>query len=357
MRIIKELVFSRVKAYNLIQMFHFITETMERYYQSKLLSVAHSRVDRFISLRFQGLHARAYSKEAIKQLTKSQYSVPSKTERGVIYHVDMEIGICTCPQGQDGSPCSHQAAVVINFGSPSINCIPTMDPEGKRKLAYIAYGEDAIQDLSFYNTLSQGKCTSQEEIHKGSDSKTFELPDFSSSCWDHIRHGSTSDIDDNTTSNSPLEDNREELCEKVDAIASDIKQRLMADDQFKLSAEKFTKTYQVLSNKPSNAHLISAFHKFGWCFGGTVTTRQGGVLRRGRRIPIQAKSAGRRRKTISRGKAVAIQGRAPAGALCKQRSASQDKYFLPIKQHNSSIKRPHSLKENIAKGQQNAGKW
>ena len=117
-----------------------------------------------------------------------------------------------------------------------------MDPEGKRKLAYIAYGEDAIQDLSFYNTLSQGKCTSQEKIHKGLDSKTFELPDFSSSCWDHIRHGSTSGIDDNTTSNSPLEDNREELCEKVDAIASGIKQRLMADDQFKLSAEKFTKT-------------------------------------------------------------------------------------------------------------------
>ena len=50
MRILKELVFSRVKAYNLVQMFHFITETMERYYQTKLLSVAHSRLDRFHAL-------------------------------------------------------------------------------------------------------------------------------------------------------------------------------------------------------------------------------------------------------------------------------------------------------------------
>lgn len=101
MRILKELVFSRVIAYNLIQMFHFITETIERYYQSKLLSVAHSRVDHFISVRFQGLHARAYKKESIQQLTKGQFSVPSMTERGVTYHIDMEIGICTCPQGQD----------------------------------------------------------------------------------------------------------------------------------------------------------------------------------------------------------------------------------------------------------------
>ena len=58
MRILKELVFSRVKAYNLIQMFHFITETMEHYYQTKLLSVAHSRLDRFISMRYLGLNAK-----------------------------------------------------------------------------------------------------------------------------------------------------------------------------------------------------------------------------------------------------------------------------------------------------------
>ena len=51
MRILKELIFSRVKAYNLVRMFYFISETMGRYYQSNLLSVAHSRVDRYISLR------------------------------------------------------------------------------------------------------------------------------------------------------------------------------------------------------------------------------------------------------------------------------------------------------------------
>ena len=58
MCVLKELIFGRVKAYNLIQMFQFVTEIMERYYKSKLLSIAHTRVDRFISLRYQGLNAK-----------------------------------------------------------------------------------------------------------------------------------------------------------------------------------------------------------------------------------------------------------------------------------------------------------
>ena len=81
MRILNELLFSCIKAYNVIQMFHFITKTMERYYQSKLRSVAHSRVDSFIFLHYQGLHARAYNKEKIHQLTKSQFSDPSRMEK------------------------------------------------------------------------------------------------------------------------------------------------------------------------------------------------------------------------------------------------------------------------------------
>ena len=77
MRILEELVFSCIKAYNAMQMFYFITEPMERYYQSKLLSIAHSRVDRFISFCYQGLLARAYNKENIQQLIKSQFSAPA----------------------------------------------------------------------------------------------------------------------------------------------------------------------------------------------------------------------------------------------------------------------------------------
>ena len=41
MRVLKEIVFGRVKAYNLVQMFEFITVTMEMYYTNRLLDIAH----------------------------------------------------------------------------------------------------------------------------------------------------------------------------------------------------------------------------------------------------------------------------------------------------------------------------
>lgn len=78
MRILKEIIFCCVKALNIIQMFQFATEIMERYYQSKLLSVAHTRVDCFVSVQYQGLNAKQYSKD----------SITDSTERGV----------WTCPQ-------------------------------------------------------------------------------------------------------------------------------------------------------------------------------------------------------------------------------------------------------------------
>ena len=44
-RIVKELIFGTIKAYNLIQMFQFFTEGYETYMKRKLLSIAHNRFD------------------------------------------------------------------------------------------------------------------------------------------------------------------------------------------------------------------------------------------------------------------------------------------------------------------------
>lgn len=56
-RILKEIVFSRVKAYNLVEMFQFVIDKFECYYQCKLLSVAHNLIDRYIQVKFCGLKA------------------------------------------------------------------------------------------------------------------------------------------------------------------------------------------------------------------------------------------------------------------------------------------------------------
>ena len=67
MRILKDLVFSRVKAYNLVQMFSFVTECLELYYSRKISSVAHNRFEHHISLKFQGIKCSSISKSQIEQ--------------------------------------------------------------------------------------------------------------------------------------------------------------------------------------------------------------------------------------------------------------------------------------------------
>ena len=66
--ILKEIVFSQVKAYNLVEMFQFVTEKLENYYQCKLLSVSHNHLDHYIQERFRGVNAGKISKEHIKPI-------------------------------------------------------------------------------------------------------------------------------------------------------------------------------------------------------------------------------------------------------------------------------------------------
>ena len=65
-KILKDIVFNRVKAYNLIQLFDSLTVTFELYYERRLLAVVHNRMDRYISLRFKGLGAAKINHECIR---------------------------------------------------------------------------------------------------------------------------------------------------------------------------------------------------------------------------------------------------------------------------------------------------
>ena len=186
MRILKDLVFSRVKVYNLVQMFSFVTECLELYYSRKILSVAHNRFDHHISLKFQGIKCSGISESQIEKLDEGNgtYLVNSQTERGVQYLVDMKLGVCSCNGGQDGSPCSHQAAIVKHFHIPSINCIPTLSPETRQHLAMIAIGCQAVQDPNFYSSLHQKK-HEQSLCHTDSIQRSnSDTPDFTGTAWD-----------------------------------------------------------------------------------------------------------------------------------------------------------------------------
>ena len=66
-KILKELVFARIKAFNLIEMISFVVDVMELYYQRRLIHLANNRIDRFIGLRFCGIKSSSVPAESIKQ--------------------------------------------------------------------------------------------------------------------------------------------------------------------------------------------------------------------------------------------------------------------------------------------------
>ena len=72
-RIIKEIVFGRVKAYNLIQMFQFVTSTMEMYYMNSLFDIAHSRHRPGLTLRYRELEKLQKTITEVKHIRDSVY--------------------------------------------------------------------------------------------------------------------------------------------------------------------------------------------------------------------------------------------------------------------------------------------
>ena len=266
------------------------------------------------------------------------------------YHVDMKLGVCSCPAGQDGSPCSHQAAVVKHFHIPSVNCIPTLSPETRQLLAKIAVGS-AAKNAMFYSSLHQKNTDATATVASES-----ETADFTGTAWNLVRSGEVDEADTTTDigSRSVGVVDIENLTKQIQEFTEDITARVKENSVVAQGMHTFLTRYQNLTSGTfQNARLSSALHRFGWVFGGTIRRTQGGHMRRGRRIPVSAKAAGRRRKAVSRGKAKLPPGR-PKGMKLAEYPPSR--FHLPNRREPPG-KRAHSLHSSITLGTQNGGKW
>ena len=225
-----------------------------------------------------------------------QFIVGSKSDPSVTYDVDMELGACSCPQGRDGSPCVHQAAVTLHFQSPSFNFIPTLHPSMRRDIAIVALGEQAEKDLAFYSSLHQQE-NEKSVSNTTTTPNTTDEPDFTRSCWDLIRGGALDDDDDDDTvthSTQPLLD-QERLESQIESLSQSLKFGLETNDPHLIT--KFLKRYTELSQLPSSGRLASAMHNFSSKErdGVALAPLKCGLLRRGKRIGVQATATGRRK--------------------------------------------------------------
>ncbi|XP_062510095.1 uncharacterized protein LOC134186193 [Corticium candelabrum] len=213
----------------------------------------------------------------------------------------MHIGTCSCKRGQSGSPCAHQAAVVSKYKIDSVNCFPSLNASARHRIAKLAIGEKAKSDINFYASLHQETYDNADNDSNLSDS--HDLTRLRAKFLLHTDNQDTNlkcndlneDSDVQSTTNS-LASASQELKSKLRAITTDMIEKLDSEDQqFRDGVQKFVMRYESLQGPRSIARLSIALHQFGWIFGGHSICRHGVFIQRGKRIPVQATSAGRRK--------------------------------------------------------------
>ena len=88
----------RIRAYNLLELFKFITDDLEKHFQRKLLALAFGKPQNFHILpRCFAKTACTVNLDAVIQDKNNpfQYHVPSRKDPHAIYTVDCCTGICT----------------------------------------------------------------------------------------------------------------------------------------------------------------------------------------------------------------------------------------------------------------------
>ena len=271
MRIIKEIVFGRIKAYNLIQMFQFVTVTMEEYFVSRLLDMAHSRFRPGIAMCYRELHDLQKDITSTKKLRDSTYLVTVDVEKigELEYVVDMDIGVCSCSKGFNGAACKHQAAVAKAFNVCTVNLAPYYSKEARKMFADLAMGKKSMA-TEFYADLRSPTHANSSALAENTDNsanssalaENTENADHENDCSSLDPTSDNMDCD----GPDPLEEQIENFHASLREIEDDIIMRVKeADRNFISGLCKFISTYTKMrkSSHAPTSTIAYTFHNFG----------------------------------------------------------------------------------------------
>ncbi|KAL9978127.1 hypothetical protein ACROYT_G015612 [Oculina patagonica] len=266
--IFKSVILHRMRAYNLIELFKFITEDLEMYFQRQLLALAFGKT--------QNLH------------------LAPRTNSELNYEVDCRTGMCSCLLGSNGNPCAHQAAVALKYGIAGINFIPQR-PEERFSLAKLAIGDHKELQLQKFVHLHQNQ-------HAVSDmnSNDYVIPmDVDSAIpptKDDISSSQSSDKESGVEADIKIED----ILRLHRQVQDDIELKLKTTDKnFRACYMKYLEVYRkIISKARSHAPVVAlatAFVNFGKDQHGLKLP----ILHNSRaRIRVQPTSISRRKSKI-----------------------------------------------------------
>ncbi|XP_064461794.1 uncharacterized protein LOC135371754 [Ornithodoros turicata] len=177
-RILKDIVLNRTKAFNAVALADFIATVWEKYFENRILKHAHGRVSAHQLLYHRLLNRmNAESVENIVVLGNRLYQVPSAEKGGQFYEVWADAGVCSCPSGQQGGFCKHQAAVHMRYGGLFPNA-PLLNAIQRHELGKLALGQKC-PDYTFFCDFQENMENPSAECLMAQDTEP-ELPELQS---------------------------------------------------------------------------------------------------------------------------------------------------------------------------------
>lgn len=298
-RIFKDEVLCRVKAYNVLTIIDFVGTHLEKHYEKKLRDFANNRCATarlfLLSLKKK---ATNITRTDITLISDNIYVVQSESNS---YTVDTKIGCCSCPAGLYGRFCKHQYSIFQHYDTVSSNFPPVL-PENRHEIAVLALGNKAPSKEFFGPLILEDH---HQEIQEAVSSTSSEnMPNLHYYEDDGISY----------------EEKKEELLKQ---IFSEISNHNKKHKSSLSGLNKFLKTLKCIKSPGSwESFLHTAGNNIG------IRRRSGAAIR------VQPASIARRSAHLTKGSKRLPIGR-PASAM-------------PNK------KRKHSLSKNVKLNQPNA---
>jgi len=311
-RLYKDIILCRAKAYNVVSLVDFTVRVLENYYRNRLRDFSNGRISAQ-RLLLEKLHTRASYLTSCDQMMDygdNKYGVPN-SDGTELYIVDSTLGCCSCKQGMTGKFCKHQLAVMRLFRAAFPNA-PAVTAEARHAVALIALGADC-PPVDFYQSFqSEGSAS----VHSLSSPPIERAYDITTNVSEQTGTVQEAETDNHST--------------EMRSLLNEFKQLMT------LNCERFDndKTCQMALRKAvvrlKSISTASAFASF--LHGGGFRRYRAGAT-----IHVQPTAVSRRRPGVTRGSKRLACGRPPLGSS-----------------HQKAKRRRHCLVENIAASVPNA---
>lgn len=161
-RILREIILNRTKAYNIVALVEFICYVWEEYLILRILDHAHNRRDN-IQRNYNKLCSRTsnFNINQITTISETCYSVPSSKSENSVYTIDIQIGVCNCYVGFTGAFCKHQAFLQKHLNVSLPNAPPITSNE-RYALGQLALG-DKCPTQSWFLGLKKNESSIQSQ--------------------------------------------------------------------------------------------------------------------------------------------------------------------------------------------------